>query len=165
MIVNEEFQENYGAWYARANKERKDTTSKERRNYMARRQTNALKLAMILSVSESDSMVVTWDHLKAADKLLMEVYGSFKKIVDYTGKNAQQHGLNLDIKNIFDQANGTGVKEAVLRTRLRRSGHSVGLINNTIDYMIKSKELVTMPKVPSEAGPRYTLWSNPDNDI
>lgn len=57
--------------------------------YLARKQTHMHKLALVLSVSEGDSLVITADHLKLADRLLASIEHDIQKVFSRIGKSEE----------------------------------------------------------------------------
>lgn len=53
--------------------------------YLARKQTHLHKLAMILAVSQGDSLIITKDHLEEADKILQSTEASMVKVFENVG--------------------------------------------------------------------------------
>ena len=57
--------------------------------YLARKQTHLHKLAMVLSASEGDSMVITADHLSLANTLLGTIEMDMPKVFAHVGKTQE----------------------------------------------------------------------------
>lgn len=57
------------------------------KGYLARKQTHMHKLAMILSVAESDSMTITKDHLILADTMLVTLEQDYEQVFAHIGRS------------------------------------------------------------------------------
>lgn len=78
------------AWYERmwsTNNERIDDERLD--GYLARKQTHMHKLALILSVSESDDLVIREDHLVLADKMLESTEHDLDKVFSRIGRSEE----------------------------------------------------------------------------
>ena len=57
--------------------------------YLARKQTHMMKLAMVLSVSESDSLEITDIHVQLADKMLERTEQDLEKVFSRIGRSEE----------------------------------------------------------------------------
>lgn len=64
-------------------------------SYVARRQTHMHKLAIVLSVSESNDLIITRDHLQAADAILQENEQYLPKVFEKIGDESVQKANNI----------------------------------------------------------------------
>lgn len=64
------------------------------KGYIARKQTHVHKLAMILSVSRGDTMLITEDDLMLADQMLLSIEKDLEKVFSKVGKSSSAVALD-----------------------------------------------------------------------
>lgn len=83
------------AWYDELWTEKaKLASSDQLQGYLARKQTHMVKLALILSISESDSLEITQRHMQLANEMLFEVEQSSGKVFGRIGQTQQGSNSN-----------------------------------------------------------------------
>lgn len=103
---------------------------------MARKFTATMKVAMLLSVSEGDDLIMTEDHWHRSVEMINAVTKDNASILTSAiiGNKNQQDGLNLYILNVLKDA-----KEEIplrkLRERIMRYGADPAKINITLDSL------------------------------
>lgn len=84
------------AWYERLYTERPPELASERiASYLARRQTHMHKLAIILSVAQSNNRIIETEHLQAADAILQENEKFLPKVFEKIGDDTVQKANNI----------------------------------------------------------------------
>jgi hypothetical protein len=82
-------------WYERLWTTHNASGNEEHVNaYIARKQTHMHKLALVLSVSRSDSLVIELEDLVLADKMLQETEGELEKVFSRIGRT--EDSLNVE---------------------------------------------------------------------
>lgn len=75
------------AWYEHLwNHPPKDLSDEWMEGYIARKQTHVHKLAMVLSASQRDNLVITAEDLALADKMLQQTEKGFSKVFSRIGR-------------------------------------------------------------------------------
>lgn len=112
---------------------------------MARKLTNTMKLAMILSVSESDSLILDAHHWEKAAELMSKVTADNGTILKSSiiGKSDTQQGLNMYIATEMEKTGDQGMLASELKQRLITYGAEPAKIRMTIELMLESKQLLT----------------------
>lgn len=91
-------------WYALHNASPPEHLSDERfAGYLARKQTHMHKLAMILSASRSDEMVIRIEDLATAERMLFELEKDMPKVFARIGRSEQSIQAERFIKHIHQQ--------------------------------------------------------------
>ena len=80
-------------WYVRHYENRPKHLDNDRfGGYLARKQTHIHKLAMILSASQKDELVLTKEDLKTADKIMTSLEADMPKVFEKIGTSPQARG-------------------------------------------------------------------------
>ena len=83
-------------WYERLYTERPPELASERiASYLARRQTHMHKLAIVLSVAQSNNCIIEAEHLQAADAILQENEKFLPKVFEKIGDDTVQKANNI----------------------------------------------------------------------
>ncbi len=83
-------------WYERLYTERPPELASERvASYLARKQTHMHKLAIILTVAQSNSLIIEKEHLQAADAILSENEKFLPKVFEKIGDDSVQKANNI----------------------------------------------------------------------
>lgn len=133
-----------------------DLKSERLEAIMSRKGTNLLKVAMILSISGGDSLVVTEEHFDRAREIIEDAYKDNSGVVAAAAmadKNSQS-GVNQAIGQLIKRNGGTMSTKA-LRQMVLHNGNAVDDINKTLAYMLDSGALVL-------EGSDYRLMVDPD---
>lgn len=127
---------------------------------LARKGTNLIKLAIILSVSESNSLTVTAEHFERASAIMDEVTEDNKFVLSTAmiADKTSQAGLNQFIAQIVKKSGGI-MALAELRKKLLTNGSSPGMVKETLDMMMISGWLAL------ESGDRIKLLIDPDTNL
>lgn len=150
-------------WYDKLYTENKDKYASDRyAGYTARKQTHLHKLAMVLSASENDSLVITREHLYHADKFLTlsegQMHQVFNRIVSVDARPAN---LIVDYMRKIKKSSRTALFNALFQHLSKEqlvkgieSGVAAGLLdmyaNGEDKYVVytgreKSAEVTQIP--------------------
>lgn len=72
----------------------KEASSDQLQGYIARKQSHLVKLAMILSISESDSMEISETHIRLAEIMLKQTEKDAQKVFGRIGQTVQASNAN-----------------------------------------------------------------------
>lgn len=115
MHVKPEAMDMYDKWYEELSK--RDTRDPESDAFYHRCHTTALRLSILLSISESDSMVVTSQHMIEAIRLIEGLLPAVKRVIMWNGGSQfEQH-------------------RAKLINYLQKSNAGIALRRNTLAYV------------------------------
>lgn len=105
VIVTEEARVWGREWYRKLWAENSTKLDDDRLDgYLARKQTHMHKLAMILSISEGDSLKISADHLILADKMLTATEANLGKVFAGIGKS--EDAMQMDRFILFVKRQG-----------------------------------------------------------
>lgn len=123
-------------------KERHAMNSDKRESIMARKSTNLIKVAMNLSVAESNDLIVTEDHFTRAKGLVDTAMNENDWILKQSivENKEKQSGVSLAIMMIIEKNGGT-IDVAALKRMTMRNGNPVSMVNETFDSMIGNGSL------------------------
>jgi hypothetical protein len=109
---------------------------------MIRKATNAMKVAMLLSVAESDSLILEERHWDESMELINEVTKDYAFILSQAAMadRSSQSGLNQVIGQALKAAGGT-MPIKILRGAVLAHGSNADHVSKTIDYMLNSSWL------------------------
>jgi hypothetical protein len=110
----------------------------------ARKGTNIIKLSMILSVSEGDSLVLDARHFDEAFAHVEEVAkdNSFIIKAAIMADKQSQSGINQVIGQTLKKHGGT-MNAVELRQKVMKYGNDIAAVKTTLDYMLGSGWLST----------------------
>jgi hypothetical protein len=144
MKPTPEFIKRYEQWRPTFDQAMVDCKSPRLESINSRKPTNLLKLAMILSVSEGNSLVVTEKHFDRALDLINDCYKDTPEIIAAAAmadKNSQ-NGVNQVIAQTLKK-NGGRLPLSMLQKLTLSSGNSVDQLTKTIAFMMTSGWLRT----------------------
>ncbi len=113
--------------------------SERMESIIARKGTNLIKLAIIHSVSESNDLIVTEEHFDKAKDLMDQVTANNNDIVTHamiSNPDSQQGLTQLLLRAVKDAGGVTTIK--ALKSSVFQNGNNVGMVKETIDYLISS---------------------------
>lgn len=160
-----EFAQAYQKWFQACDKEIRETRSENMQHLLARVQTNALKLAMIFSVSRSDELIFRLTDWERAVAVMEAVTEELPKILlEGSAKNTRsQSGLNAAVLNFLSKK-GEAVTERELEQYLiLSSGFSTYQVRDTLQLLKRSPELVRHSVVGRDS--KFELIANPNDHI
>lgn len=92
-------------WYQTHHKTKHDLDEARFGGYLARKQTHIHKTAMILSLSEGDSLKITAEHLALADVMVSALEADMKKVFEQIGRTPEAEVIDIAIRLV--QARGS----------------------------------------------------------
>ncbi len=102
------------AWYQRHYKQRPIMMDPERfGGYLARKQTMMHKVAMILSVSEGDSLMIDTEHLEVADTMLTDLEPDMQFVFSKIGQSAASSAVERLINFVHARPSGVSFPECM----------------------------------------------------
>jgi hypothetical protein len=93
-----------------------DLKSERLEAIMSRKGTNLIKVAMLLSISEGDSLVLTGDHFRRALEIIEDVYKDNPKIIAFAAMSdlESQKGASQFILRSVEKNGGTMPKKSII---------------------------------------------------
>lgn len=123
--------------------------------YLARKQTHVHKLAMILSASERDDMLITPENLKNADAIITALESDMPKVFGKIGMSDSGRQLN-ELTRLL------AVRKRIHRTDAYRNlcrTMDVKTFNETINAAIVTKQI----KIEQAGNETYLIWIGPND--
>lgn len=140
FTVSQEAADFYQNWYENDLPNPDEASQDYEKEYLARKQTHLLKLAMVLSIDESNELAITIDHFKKAMRILEFTEVEMWKAFDLVGSDSQ--ALALDILNyIASKSNGAATHSQVTSRFKSRIQHRMDL-KSAID-LLRDENLVS----------------------
>lgn len=137
-----------------------DLNSERMEAIMSRKGTNLIKVAMLLSVSESDSLILTADHFERALALIEDAYKDNATIIAAAAMADldSQRGLNQFLLRVIAKNGGT-VNKAGLVKAFNSRGSDVSKLSPTIESLLTGGEI----KIDSNG--LIALNTDPDSQL
>lgn len=142
MKPTEGFIQAYEKWQPEFDQFLISLKSERHESILSRKGTNLIKIAMILSISEGDSLVVTEEHFERAKEMVDEVTEDNSFIISQAliANKDSQEGINEMIRVAFEQKPEMTPSE--VRRELLRNGNESVKASFTVDEMIKAGVIV-----------------------
>ena len=159
VTATKDFMRAYEKWQPEFDQMRIDMNSPRLESLIARKGTNLIKLAIILSVSESNALVVDQGHFERATAIMDEVTEDNKLVLSMAmiANKESQSGVNQFIGQSLKKLGGKAPM-AVLKRMALMNGNNVQHVMQTIDGMIASGVLLS-------DGTTVTLLIDPDTHL
>lgn len=109
----------YEEWFPKQDAYTQGLKSERMQRFLARKHTNVLKLAMICSVSEGDSMTLELRHWERAMELMNEVEAKLPRVVNHSINKESQHGINYTIMKTLETSGGIQEHNSLLRALIQ----------------------------------------------
>lgn len=150
----------YEAWKPQFDQYLIDLKSERLESIMTRKGTNLLKLCILLSVSESDSRVLTEEHFDRALVEIEDVYKDNPQIIAAAvmADKDSQTGLNQAVVQALSRNGGT-LPMPRLKQIVAGNGNDVSRIKQTIDFLLESQ---TIRYEANDSSGLVTLLVDPD---
>jgi hypothetical protein len=116
-----------------------DSPTTELEPYYQRKHDHVLKCAMLLSVSESNDMVVTEDHFWTAVKLLESIEGGMSEILERVGSAIESHMNDLALEIL--RKTGIEMSHSVLFRRMHRRCKDSAGFASIIDSLVQMDKI------------------------
>ena len=160
MSVTPGFAKAYSDWFASFDQSLIDLKSNRLQSLMTRKHTNLVKLCMLMSVSESDSLLIEKSHFDRALLMLEEVSKDVSEVVvsSIIADKSSQSGLN---QLIMRKIGGVGASKAAtdLKRAIVMNGNKLADIEATLTGLC-SAGILTTSTINGKYS--YTLLSDPD---
>jgi len=139
MRPTQGFTECWEAWKPEFDQFIIDLSSERRESINSRKGTNLLKLSMILSVSESDDLVLTEKHFEQALGIIEDVYKDTASILTAAAlaDKTSQAGVTQLVGQTLKK-NGGSLPMKTLKNLCLGNGNDLQMISHTIDFMLGS---------------------------
>lgn len=158
-----EFGKAWKDWFYDFEDARQDLPSEKLQSLMARVNTNAMKLSMVVSAAESSSRVLEQRHWDQAMQILQPIIDTLPGIFREAraGNTETQDGLTQAVINLMTH----GAKPLMhLKAKLGIAGFQPHRIDSTIDFMMKTGAL-ERTGTPHPSGVVVKLAVNPNDHL
>jgi hypothetical protein len=112
MTVADDAQECYDGWYEDLSK--KDTKDPDTDAFYHRCHVTGLRLAMLLSISNSSDLVITKNHMEGAIKLIEAQLPEIKRVTVWSG-GSQYEQLRAKFIHFLQSQNGMATNKSILK--------------------------------------------------
>jgi hypothetical protein len=112
MTVSDDAQECYDGWYEDLSK--KDTKDPDTDAFYHRCHVTGLRLAMLLSISNSSDLVITKNHMEGAIKLIEAQLPEIKRVTVWSG-GSQYEQLRAKFIHFLQSQNGMATNKSILK--------------------------------------------------
>jgi hypothetical protein len=154
--VSDGWRKRYEAWQPEFDQYIIDLNSSALESLLTRKDMNLIKVSMLLSISESDSLILEERHFDEALELIDDTYKDARMVLATSAiadKNSQR-GITQFIAQTLKREKK--LNRAVLKSRIVTYGCEVDRVEKTLDMMIQSKWI-------SFDGEDYHIIVNPDD--
>jgi hypothetical protein len=137
-----------------------DLNSERLEAITSRKGTNLIKVAMLLSISEGDSLSVTGDHFDRALDLIEDAYKDNPKIIALAAMAdmESQKGLTQFIMRFMEKNGGTLPKSAIM-SAVMSNGNDTTYMDGVLQNMILSGW------IHYTADNHFKIGTNPDDHL
>jgi len=143
-------------WFPQQDLERQLMPSERLQGFLTRRHTNIVKLAMIVSASESSSGKLTLAHWQRATQLFNELELDIPFIVDQSVDKDSEQSISYHIMKTIEDLGGECGKSELLATLLRK-----GVPTSKIEIQLNGLQRAKLIEVNVADGGRCKLLANP----
>lgn len=157
FTVTREFAGAFVSFFNECDGRRRSLEDERMQAFLARRHTNILKLSMLCSVSESDSLTLDIRHWERALSLLPEMDSSLDLVMDCAADPETQLGVNHIVLNIVRKAGGR-ISLTNFTRKIQAKGIAADVLKGTIEQMIAGKSL-------GFDGRTYIFLTDSDNNL
>lgn len=160
MKASPEFKKKFLHWQPKFDRFLISLNSPRMESLYARKGTNLIKLSMILSVSESDSLILEGKHFDEAERLLEDVMSdtSFVLTSAITANPDRQDGISLMLLNTVKKTGGL-TKMTDLKSAFIKFGGDAIRLEPTLKLLVEGGDVQLL----SEGSELYVkLLKNPD---
>jgi len=129
-------------WTPKFKQELNDLNSPRMESIMARKGTNLLKVSMLLSAAEGDTMLLTEKHWHDAQELLDGVTKDNSSIISAAiiADKGSQSGLTQFILEAIEDNGGT-MMLSTLKARILRHGSDIYRLRDTLEAMASAEQI------------------------
>jgi hypothetical protein len=160
MKPTAEFIQRWETWQPTFDQYLIDLKSERLEAIMSRKGTNLIKVAMLLSVSESDSRSVTAEHFDRALEIIEDVYKDNPKVIAFAAMadTESQKGFAQFVMRLLERNRGT-LPRSIIYSSLMSAGHDMIHADKIINEMSASGW------VSIAADGALTLIARPDSHL
>lgn len=126
-------------WFPKFDSYIRDLGSARMESIMGRKSTNLIKLSMLLSISESDSLIMNGGHFERALQIIETAYKDNPLIIAtamMTDKGSQE-GVSQKLMRAFQQQGLREIKLKQLKTQLIMQGTEPQMLVRLVDSLIE----------------------------
>jgi len=135
-------QETYEAFMPRQQILRQSITSEKMQSFIARKHVNILKLCMVFSASESDSLIIEQRHWDLALTLMNDIEKDLPFIVNFAAARSRNADSNLSVTiavaNLLKGCRGKRANYSMIFNRVSSDGAEPAAVHNGINNMMKA---------------------------
>lgn len=157
FTVTREFAGAFVTFFNECDGRRRSLEDERMQAFLARRHTNILKLSMLCSVSESDSLTLDIRHWERALSLLPEMDTSLDLVMDSASDPQTQLGINHAVVSFLRRSGGR-----ISRILLLRYMSTIGVSR---DNVISTLQQLMEASVIGTSGTDYILLTDSDNNL
>lgn len=148
MHATKEFGEAWEAWYLNYERQRRSIESEKLQSLIARTNTNVLKVAMLLSVAESDDLELRIEHWNKALELVLPIYEEVPSLFRQAKASISDPSkINVSSAVIDIVARAPGINKERIIAKLGLKGINKQIVEQMIISLIKEGLLA-----PDESG-------------
>ena len=150
MVMTEKADKYFDDWYETTLK----PTTPEMASFYLRKHDHVLKLAMILSISESDELILRLDHLQKAIDIIQIVEDNMPAAITYVGATARSHLTDL-VEHVILSVAPEAIGHSVLLKRVYRKlpNGAADLAEVISDLKLKGR----IEEIADKKGVRYRV--------
>lgn len=130
--------------------------------FFERKHDHALKVAMILSIAESDDLIITIKHLQVAIEIVDQIELSIPGAVEMIGATDESRTVDL-VYRIIVHNMPEGISHSVLLRKLQRKIHYSAELDDMLDRL-SSSNMIKQGKIPGRRGIFYWAIRQPKGD-
>ncbi|MDO9592989.1 MAG: hypothetical protein Q7I98_07355 [Erysipelotrichaceae bacterium] len=149
MIITDETEKTFDEWY----KKFPENPPSELRTYYERKHDHVWKASIIMSISESDKMIITRDHLLSAIQAVELVESRMGEVLSYIGATVQSSVADY-IYSFIKTKHPEPLSHSVLLRKVYRRIQSTSEFRDIIDTLVDSEKIV---QAASRHGIYYSL--------
>lgn len=149
MMISMEGRKYFNEWYMNLG----DPANTESAAFFERKHDHALKVAMLLSISESDDLIITRKHLQAAIEIVDQIELSIPGAVEMIGATNESRTVDL-VYRIIVHNMPEGISHSVLLRKLQRKIHYSAELQDMLDRL-SSSNLIKSGIIPGRRGLYY----------
>ena len=149
VVLTEDCENYYDKWYRSLD----EPTNVESAPFFERKHDHTLKLAMLLSISESDEMIITKKHLDLAISVIDQIELNIPHAVRMVGATEESKTLDL-VYRIILRNMPEGIGHSVLLRKVQRRIHYSSDLQDILDRLSNSKR-IRADTIPGRKGLYY----------
>lgn len=156
-----DFAKAYEEWFPVNDAYIQSQKSEKMQHLMARKHTNVLKLAMICSASESNSLTLELRHWERALDLMNKLETKLPKVLNSSIDMDKQSGITYAVLDLLRESGGT-LERSKLIEKMIQLGIQNRVIETTLGIM-STGHLIAIERNDVTKSQRYRLLTNPQD--